>query len=355
MEKRWRNILGAAIDGAVVEPGGHDRGADLLVRTRDGRTIGLQAKWAGEGWPQDVRNVTRDVPAPWPAEVVVLARRLSPGAIEWLRDLGANWADETGQAHILGPDGLIVIREVVERAHSRNKPNSFSWSASAMDLAELILSREDGPLRGTGLARSLRWSVPQIANVLTAFDRQGWTAKRGPARGPRAHRELVDPDAMLGSWSSAVGEAPRPSRVAHRATRDVMTLLRDELAPALDRTTWAASGWAGLELAAPFATTTPSLHLYIADSDFAGRLSRVLEAARLREVEDGGRVTFWSAAPGVFDLAESRHGMPVVSPARLFADLTSFGARGFDAAAHVKEELIDPLHHTYAVEDGSRG
>jgi hypothetical protein len=34
----------------------------------------------------------------------------------------------------------------------------------------------------------------------------------------------------------------------------------------------------------------------------------------------------------------------VVSPPRLYADLNAFGARGGDAADHVKAQLIDPLH-----------
>ena len=59
------------------------------------------------------------------------------------------------------------------------------------------------------------------------------------------------------------------------------------------RAGWAVSGWAGLELAAPFATTTPSLHVYVADTDFASPLSDAIAEAGLREVDEGGRVTFW--------------------------------------------------------------
>jgi hypothetical protein len=105
------------------------------------------------------------------------------------------------------------------------------------------------------------------------------------------------------------------------------------------------SGWAGLELAAPFATTTPSLHIYVADEDFAGPLSVAIEDGGLREVDEGGRVNFWRADRRIFSLAGVRRGLPVASPPRLYADLSSLGARGQDAADHVKSELIDPLHH----------
>lgn len=355
VDKRWASILANALEGVAVEPTEHAPGPDVLVRARDGRTIAFEVKWAGEGWPQDVRDAARDVKAPWPAQVVLLARRLSPGAIEWLREIGANWADETGRTHIKGPDGLIVIREPTGRAPSP-RPGMFAWSQSATDLGELILSREAGPLHGAALAKASGWSVPQVAKVLKAFDGQGWTVKRGGTRGPTAYRELVDPDAMLGSWSGAIGTPSRPARLAHRATRDVLPLLSEELAPVLDRDTrWAVSGWAGLELTAPFATTTPSLHVYVADADFAGTLSGVIESARLREVEEGGRITFWPAPASALSLATRHARLPVVSAPRLFADLTSFGARGLDAAEHVKQQLIDPLHTRTPPEGDSDG
>ncbi|HMJ02320.1 MAG TPA: hypothetical protein VK506_05225, partial [Conexibacter sp.] len=92
------------------------------------------------------------VPDPWPSEVVVLARQLSPGAIEWLRERGANWADEVGQARLLGPEGLIVIREPTRISATERPARSFRWSPSALTVAEAILSRPHGPLRATELA-----------------------------------------------------------------------------------------------------------------------------------------------------------------------------------------------------------
>jgi hypothetical protein len=316
----------------------------MLVQTRDGRQVALEVKWAGEGWPDDVRRATHDIPHPWPQDVVVVARHLSPGAIEWLRERDANWADEAGQARILGPDGLLVIREPAIRLADERSARAFSWSPSALSLAETILAGGDEPLRSAQLARACQWSTPQIASVLKAFDAKGWTTKRGPARGPSAYRGLIDADAMLAAWSAATAEHRGDVRIAHRATRDAMALLRGELSAALNRgVTWATSGWAGLELAAPFATTTPSLHIYVADEDFAGPLSAAIKDGGLREVDEGGRVTFWRADQRIFRLAGTYNGLPVASPPRLYADLSSFGARGQDAADHVKSELIDPL------------
>jgi len=150
---------------------------------------------------------------------------------------------------------------------------------------------------------------------------------------------------MLSAWSVAIGGQVRDTRIAHRAGGDAMGLLTGELRAALDRSVgWAVSGWAGLELTAPFTTTVPSVHIYVADQDFAGPLTAAIDQAGLREVDTGGRVTFWRADPRVIDLATRHESVPVVSAPRLYADLSSFNARGQDVADHVKTLLIDPLH-----------
>lgn len=352
VEKRWQKILASALEGATVEAAPSDSGADLVVRTRDGREIEIEVKWAGEGWPQDVRRVAATVGERWPENAVLLARSLSPGAVEWLRERGANWADEAGQARIVGPGGLIVIREPAQPPDKQSTPRSFSWSKSAISVAEAILGHEDRPLRVVELAKESDWSDAQAGKVLKAFDGLGWTAKQGASRGPGAHRSLIDADGLLAAWSAAVADSPRATRIAHRATKDVMALLREDLVPALERTSgWAVSGWAGLELAAPLATTTPSLHIYIADADFAAPLSDAIEEAGLREVDEGGRVTFWAAGARIFAFSRRVEDVPVVSAPRLFADLSSFGGRGGDAADHVKEQLIDPLHPAKSTEE----
>ena len=146
--------------------------------------------------------------------------------------------------------------------------------------------------------------------------------------------------------SSGVACGAAPGRVSPiRPPATCSRCCASGVAPALDGSVgWALSGWAALELAAPFATTTPSLHVYVAEGGSAGPLSDAVERAGLREVDGGGRVTFWAADPRTLAFATQHEKMPVVSPPRLFADLTALGGRGQDAADHVKELLIDPLH-----------
>jgi hypothetical protein len=66
------------------------------------------------------------------------------------------------------------------------------------------------------------------------------------------------------------------------------------------------------------------------------------------------RVTFWAADARNFAFSRQFEDVPVVSAPRLFADLSSFGGRGGDAADHVKAELVDPLHQGGSTEGEER-
>jgi hypothetical protein len=342
-ENRIQTILARALDGAAQVLPGPDREHDFVLEMSDGSTIAIDAEWAGEGWPQDVRNALRASRNTSDASTIIVARHLSPGSIEWLRDHDANWADESGQARIIGAHGLLVIREPATAR--KREPSAFTWSPSALSIAETLLASPDQPVRTEELAELSGWSASRTASVLKGFDAQRWTVKRGPARGPSAYRELSDAEGMLDAWSRWLIDAPRETRYAHRATRDSMDLLTEVLRPALgEHVQWAVSGWAGLELAAPYATGVPSLHIYVPTEDFVSRLSVAVKTAGLREVNDAGLVTFWAAERSILRLASAHRGIPVVSPPRLYADLDGLGARGHDAAAHVRRELIEPLH-----------
>jgi hypothetical protein len=342
-DNQVEHILSSVLDGAaeVIHEGG--QGPDLLLEMRDGTRVAIEVKWAGEGWPQDVKRALDEWSAASDENAIVVARHLSPGSIKWLREHDANWADESGQARIVGPHGLLVIRE--PKATRRPTQGPFAWSESAGAIAEALIGEPYGPILTETLAGRTGWSKSRTASVLKTFDTQGWTVKRGSNRGPRAFRELHDWNDMLESWSRWLTEGPRPARYAHRAGARPMELLAGVLTPALDgQVDWAVSGWAGLELAAPYATTVPSLQLYIAAGDFAARLSKALESSGLQETEETGVVTFLRAHPRTLRLGERHKGIPVVSSPRLYADLDGVGGRGHDAAAYVKQELIEPLH-----------
>jgi hypothetical protein len=253
----------------------------------------------------------------------------------------ANWADETGRAHIETVSGLLVSRET-ERL-TLHGGAAFHWSASASIIAEFLLAEPAGSLRVNDLAGQSGWSQAQVSRTLQHFDKQGWTEKSGASRGPSTERRLAEPAALLDAWADFVTNSERAPVLAHRNLPDPMSFLRQDLARAFAEREigWAASGWAGLELAAPFATAVPVLHLYVADATLLdGRLREVMAELQLQEVKEGARVEFLAAEHGPLSLAKAKNGLNVVSPPRLYADLRALGGRAEDAADHAREVLI---------------
>ena len=296
---------------------------------------------AGEGWPADVRATVAGIADPWPRDTVVTARCFSPGALELLRERNANWADASGETRIHTGGGLLVVREGRPRSAAGQAQAALRWSRSSRAIAEFLLSERPEEFHVGAVAVALGWSLPQVSNVLQAFDARGWTRRIGALRGPSARRVPADLGSLLDVWAEHVGQRPRERVGAHRVLRDPSAFLHTELAPALAAVDWAATTWAGLELLAPFATATPVLHLLVEEPALAdGRLERVLSSLRLRRVEEGARIEFWAAEAGSLGLAGSRDGVRVVSPPRLYADLLALGGRAEDAAVHVRETLF---------------
>ncbi len=336
-----RLALDRALDGlAVVEAvETKDDVARVLICGRT-RSYRLRALWAGAGWPADVDRVIRHLGEGWPADLVVVARRLSAGSREILERRGASWADGSGDAHIVAGD-LLVMREAKRQSGADRR--AFSWSPSAVSIAEALLNRKSPyGVRATELAKLTGWSTPQISQVLGAFDAEGWTTKWGPRRGPGASREVADGARMLAAWAEEVSAVKHERRFAERIFNDPMQFLVDELAPVLDKhgIGWAVTGWAAAERLAPLAASVPALQVYIEERALRGPLSLAMQDIPVREVESGGRVEFRSADSHLLKLAARRNGIPIATAPRVFADLQALGGRGEDAAMHLREEVI---------------
>lgn len=336
IEKRIQKILRTVTRARDVNVTTSADGSLQAAIQLKAQTVKFRVLWAGEGWPEDVRRVLPKGSAARDPELVVLARRLAPGSLKILGGLGVNWADETGAAFIDG-ERLVVMRDGSKElpSTSSSQAGGFEWSNSAVDIAETILSFEDdAPLRINDISESTSWSVPQVSNVLRAFERQGWVQSTGAERGKSARRILADRYGLINSWAEGIAEKPAERLIAHALTQDLMGFLRRELMPRLNQhARWAVTGWAGGELLAPFASVVPVLQIYVDEANFGPDLIR---SVGLTPVDEGGSIEFWSAGHVALMLASRTDDqLLVASPARVFADLKSLGERGEEAANHL--------------------
>ncbi|MFY9487484.1 MAG: helix-turn-helix domain-containing protein [Solirubrobacterales bacterium] len=342
LEKRIQKLFAAVIPAESIDVSRAETDGfhvELVLKTQ---SVTLRALWTGEGWPDDVRRVFATESADSELEVVVLARRLAPGSLEIIRDLGVSWADETGAAEIQ-TDRLTVMRDGTSLPTETPKHSAeFDWSNSAVDIGEMVLSlAEERPLRVGEISETTGWSIPQVSNVLRAFEHQGWVQSTGAERGRGARRTIADRMGLLYAWSDQIAERPVDRLFAHAMMNDLMAYLRTELMPKLNQSSrWALTGWAAGSLIAPITSSVPSLQIYVAEDRFGPGLIRELG---LTAVEEGGAVEIRSAGHVPLLLAHrTEDHLLVASSARVFADLKALGGRGEDAATHLLASAYAP-------------
>ncbi len=124
--------------------------------------------------------------------------------------------------------------------------------------------------------------------------------------------------------------------------REPIRFLSDELMPLLNRLgDWAVTGWAGLEIAAPYVNSVPSLQVYLPAERFNQRnVEALFLEARIRKVDQGGNIEIWESALPLLVADRAEIDVPVVNFPRLYSDLLAIGGRAKDGAEHLRETRI---------------
>ena len=150
----------------------------------------------------------------------------------------------------------------------------------------------------------------------------------------------MNPGALLDALAEHLVVNRPKKKLGHKLMRDPLRFLFDDLAPILnDCGDWAVTGWAGLEMTAPYTNIVPSVQIYLCTEQLVVSGVDIFDKATIREVEEGGNIELWEmntpllAAP--LDL-----GMPVINLPRLYVDLLSIGGRAKDGAEHLRETQI---------------
>jgi hypothetical protein len=318
-----------------------------LVLDASGRRYVLRVRWAGEGFPEDVRRALADRPARRRGEaLVVAARRISSGARDVLSAQGVSWADETGAAHIVASPGLLVDR-AGDRAATARSPGAWTWSASAAAVGEVALADSvasdlppDEPFllpRADELARRAHVSTSAVNGTLRGWQQEGWVAQTGGTRGPTSRRELVAPGDLLSSWAAWSAAAAEAEVAAHLLLRDPVAWARSDLPRLFGReVAWCVGGLVASELEAPYATSVPRVVCHIDAAQIEATVADLVARGAIRLVTTGARLVLRPAARATVGLARG-DAPPVASVPRVYADLLREGPRAEDLAQHYRE------------------
>ncbi len=304
---------------------------DIAVSTATGEHH-LVGGWAGEGWPADVERLVCTA-----ADVdVVYAKTLSAGAREWLSGRHIGWVDETRQARIIAPSGLVISlepRSVEQRASLQDR-----WTGMMLAAAEAILAgiapTVEAIEAATGMSRG------SAAGVLSRLERRGLLDRPPARRGKGVARRIANVDTFIDEYAKAAGEfrAKQPVVLVHRLWTDPLEALAKEMGPALvaAAVTWAVTGAAASTLLAPYLGNVTIVELYVERDLFVSqeRLARLLGG---RAVEKGHRIEVRELPTSLSADGPDLGGIHVALPARVYADLMAAGGRSAEAAHHLRE------------------
>lgn len=312
-------------------------GVEAVVRAgEDGSTIEigdqrLTVCWIGEGQLRDARRVLEAEPD---TSTIAVARALSPGAVQALRDARVGFVDETGAAEIALPSVLVSRTGVVSVPGAAPK----RWVGSVFSVAEALLCGVEPTVHACADATNL--SVGSATNALAALVEFG-LLETDQARGPRSGRRLVDADALLDAYQAAAASVqPKPAiSVGITPGADLISEAA-RVGRVWDSAdlSWAVTGAVASAVMAPVLTQIATGVIYAGVSNVFG-LHRAAEAAGLRPIE-GGRLSLQCfPTVGSDTMAIRVEDLRVAPWPRVYVDLAGLGVRGEEAAEHLREVI----------------
>jgi hypothetical protein len=325
--KRIRSVLQAVLPPSVkVKPARDDPQADFVING-----VPIQVKWAGRGWPRDVKPfLGRRGRRP----DLVVGHHMSPGARQALAQAGVGWLDETGAAEFA--IGSVVVSRTGQPPNTVGR--QAGWTPSVLAVAEALLCDVKPTVSAVEVATGL--SSGSCTKALRFLSDQGLLGAKAP-RGRASARRILDPDKLLEEY--AVAASSVPTRIALQVGvtwQDVVQGLA-KTGRMWDKhdVPWAATGAAASLVLAPFLTGVRTAEVYV-EARTVAELREAADVAGLRPMS-GGRVTL-APFPTVSAqrLASQVDDIRVAPWPRVFADLRTTGVRGEETAEHLREVVI---------------
>lgn len=323
-----RGRIDAVVDAMVA-----DRPLQLLVEAKR------------EAFPRDVRETIwqlRNYVAHLPEgarEVVpfLVARAISPGAREILREEGIGFYDLGGTLYIPAKLAFIYIDRPAPRKSSKIFESVFQGQKARV-MQEVFARRGDW-LSVKQLAEDAEVSPATASATLSEMERREWVDVEGA--GPSKMRRLRAPRQLLDAWSAYIDDQKPPKLERYY----VPVSATDELAERLDHAcnqanaAYAVTSEAAAQLYAPYLTTISQVRCRIAP----GPLQQdALERLRARPVSEGWNLgVIETRARGEVTVGERINGIALAPLLQVYLDLLQGSGRSKEMAAHLRAERLD--------------
>jgi hypothetical protein len=335
----------AWIEGREVAIGPRGR-VDAVINAKvAGRPLQLVVEAKREAFPRDVRETIwqlRNYLAHLPdgaREVVpfLVARAISPGARDILREEGVGFYDLGGTLYIPAKHTFIHIDRPPPRKSSKVFDSVFQGQKARV--AQEVFNRRTEWLNVKEIAKDAEVSPATASATLSEMERREWVDVEGA--GPSKQRRLRAPSQLLDAWAAYITDQ-KPPKLLRYYVPDVDA---DMLAHHLDETchradvVYAVTAEAAAQAYAPYLSSISQVRCRI----MPGPKQRdVLDAMRARPVNEGWNLgLIETLARGDVMAGERIGGVCLASPLQVYLDLLQGTGRSKEMAAHLRAERLE--------------
>lgn len=270
---------------------------------------------------------------------------------------GASWIDLSGNARITAPGLRVLIEGRPNRFKARGRPADVFAPKSAR-VVRFLLMNPGKACSQREIARAVSLSEGFVSRIVARLEEAGYVTRSRvraePAlasaaskvadrrRTSRAEIRVRDPSRLLDDWREAYRFDRHSVVEGHVGARsgdalagfvgDVLMSEKIEHAATGLAAAWRMTRFAAFRTAVFFVMEPPAPYL--------------LERLEFRETDGGGNLRL--AVPndaGVLQGATTREGLLCVHPVQAYLDLKAQSERAAEAAARLREDLIDDSAH----------
>ncbi len=322
---------------------GHDAQIDLRV---GGQAVTLLIEMKKEVYPRDVRQALWQLRDSAPgsrhpgeqreAAFILIARSISPGAKELLRNERVGYYDSGGSLFLSAGNIYVYVDKPPPKGLSRSIRSLFSGRRA--QVLHAVLQRDREWFGVKDIANQAQVSPATASQVLTELERFEWLVSRG--EGPGKERHLQEPGALLDAWVKQQAVMPPPSmrRYFVPATRGEGPVEKFAEACAASKAEYAITHEAAGQRYAPFTSTVSQVRCRLPGGPAADKALGALDA---RSVEQGANLAIIEVkSPGELLFRESMNGIWLASAVQVYLDLMRSEGRATELAKHLRQERI---------------
>jgi len=319
--------------------------ADALIDARvGGHPIRLLIEAKREAFPRDVRETVwqlRNYLAHIPhgdREIVpfLMARAISPGARDILREEGVGYYDLGGSLFIPARHAFVYVDRPTPKKNARIFDSVFQGQKARV--VQAVFDRRNEWLSVKELAESTEVSPATASATLTELERREWIDVQGA--GPSKLRRLRSAKALVDAWTSYIADQKPPRIVRYYVPGGSAVELAQRLDAACQDAdaAYAVTAEAAAQLYAPYLSTISQVKCRIEP----GRgQQEALERLDARPVNEGWNLgLIETRARGDITVAGRVEGVRLASPLQVYLDLLQSSGRSREMAAHLRAERL---------------